>query len=210
MPRVRAQLAIQAPPELLQRLRAAAAAQNRSITGLVIEWIEAGLSGALPAAGAAPAAAELLERVAALEAGLAELRAAARVTPAPRSAERVEPLRVPLGRGQLEIIGANHLRPPAEPEPASPERVNPAALSGDALPQRRLTPSEAAGLLTTPQVGEALGLSSDSALTNWIAREASKRGGSAVGGIYRGHRLRGKGLLPGGQKPGWLWEPVEA
>jgi hypothetical protein len=219
--RTRSQLAIQAPPELLERLRAAAAAQRRTVTGLVIKWIEAGLSGALPAAGAAPAGpaaagAELLERVAALEAGLSELQAhrapasPERVTLAPRSGERVEPLRVPLGRGQLEIIGANHLRPPADPEPASPERVNPAARSGDALPQRRLTPSEAAGLLTTPQVGEALGLSSDSALTNWIAREASKRGGSAVGGIYRGHRLRGKGLLPGGQKPGWLWEPIEA
>ena len=98
---------------------------------------------------------------------------------------------------------------PLIPAPASPERVNPAPLPGDALPQRRLTPAEAAGLLTTPQVGDALGLSSDSALTNWIRREADKRG-SAVGGIYRGHRLRGKGLLPGGQKPGWLWEPVDA
>jgi hypothetical protein len=106
----------------------------------------------------------------------------------------------------MEIIGAAHLQAPA----ASPERVNlPAQLGEPApLPERRLTPAEAAGLLTTPEVGKALGLSSDSALTNWIAREASKRGGSAVGGIYRGHRLRGKGLLPGGQKPGWLWEPA--
>ena len=199
MPRVRAQLAIQAPPELLERLRAAAAVQRRTVTGLVIEWIEAGLSGALPAAGAGPAGADLLERVAALEAAVGELQrrpaSPERVTAAPRSGE---PLRPPLD--QLPLI----------PEPASPEWVNPAALSGDALPQRRLTPAEAAGLLTTPEVGEALGLASDSALTNWIAREASKRGGSAVGGIYRGHRLRGKGLLPGGQKPGWLWEPVEA
>jgi hypothetical protein len=213
--RNRSQLAIQAPPELLERLRAAAAAQRRTVTGLVIEWIEAGLSGTLPAAEVAPAAdAELMERVAALEACLAELQrrpaSPERVNTAPRSGERVEPLRVPLGRGQLEIIGANHLRPPAEPAPASPEQVSSAPALGEQLPQRRLTPAEAAGLLTTPEVGQALGLSSDSALTNWIAREASKRGGSAVGGIYRGHRLRGKALLPGGQKPGWLWELVEA
>jgi len=62
-------------------------------------------------------------------------------------------------------------------------------------------------LITTPAVGDALGLGSHSALTNWIAREA-KKNGSAVGLIYRGHRLRGKALLPGGQKPGWLWEQV--
>ena len=149
-----------------------------------------------PATGA-----QLLERVAALEAAVAQLQRAAsteRVKAAPRSGDapgaeplpRVEPLRVPLGQGQLEIIGARHLSP-SEPEP---------------LPMRRLTPAEAAGLLTTPEVGQALGLASDSALTNWIAREAAKRGGTAVGGIYRGHRLRGKGLLPGGQKPGWLWK----
>lgn len=99
------------------------------------------------------------------------------------------------------------LEAPAPPKPASPRQVA-APQAGDAeLPQRRLTPAEAAGLLTTPEVGAALGLGSDSALTNWIAREA-KKNGSAVGSIYRGHRLRGKGLLPGGQKPGWLWEPV--
>jgi hypothetical protein len=184
-----------APPELLERLRAAAAAERRTVTGLVIEWIEAGLSGALPAAGATPAAgAELLERVAALETGLAELRAAARVTPAPRSGERVEPLRVPLGRGQLEIIGANHLRPPAEPEPASPERVNPAALSGDAL--------------TTAELCERYGLSRGS-WNNWA-------GGAGRVGTVRHHptagswRLIGKAPAPGGGPDRWLWEPVEA
>jgi hypothetical protein len=94
--------------------------------------------------------------------------------------------------------------------PASPKRVSLTAQPGEPLPlpERRLTLAEASGLLTTPEVGKALGLSSDSAPTNWIAREASKRNGSAVGGIYRGHRLRRKALLPGGQKPGWLWEPV--
>ena len=209
MPRNRAgaQLAINAPPELLERLRAAAAARRQTVTAVVVEAIEAALSGGLQAAAAPAAGAQLLERVAALEAAVALLQRPAspeRVKAAPRSGDA-------LGPGQLEIIGARHLSPP-EPEAASPEQVEPIARTGEPepLPVRRLTPAEAAGLLTTPEVGQALGLASDSALTNWIAREAAKRGGTAVGGIYRGHRLRGKGLLPGGQKPGWLWERVEA
>jgi hypothetical protein len=113
---------------------------------------------------------------------------------------------------RLEALEAD--RPPAKPASpkqvtaAPPERLVAATHAGDAeLPERRLTAAEAAGLLTTPEVGTALGLGSHSALTNWIAREA-KKNGSAVGSIYHGHRLRGKGLLPGGQKPGWLWEPA--
>lgn len=98
--------------------------------------------------------------------------------------------------------------PPRQGAAPSPDQQAAAPQAGEAeLPQRRLTTAEAAGLLTTPEVGDALGLGSHSALTNWIAREA-KKNGSAVGLIYRGHRLRGKGLLPGGQKPGWLWSPV--
>jgi hypothetical protein len=81
------------------------------------------------------------------------------------------------------------------------------AQPGEPLPERRLTAAEAAGLLTTPELAKALGLRSDSAPTNWIAREA-KKNGSAVGSIYRRHRLRGMGLLPGGQRPGWLWEQL--
>ena len=209
MPRNRAgaQLAINASPVLLERLRAAALARRQTVTAVVVEAIEAALSGGRQAAAAPAAGAQLLERVAALEAAVAQLQRPAspeRVKAAPRSGDA-------LGPGQLEIIGARHLSPP-EPEAASPERVEPIAQTGEPepLPVRRLTPAEAAGLLTTPEVGQALGLASDSALTNWIAREAAKRGGTAVGGIYRGHRLRGKGLLPGGQKPGWLWERVEA
>ena len=209
MPRNRAgaQLAINASPVLLERLRAAALARRQTVTAVVVEAIEAALSGALPAAAAPAAGAQLLERVAALEAAVAQLQRPAspeRVKAAPRSGDA-------LGPGQLEIIAPRYLSPP-EPEAASPERVEPIARTGEPepLPVRRLTPAEAAGLLTTPEVGQALGLASDSALTNWIAREAAKRGGTAVGGIYRGHRLRGKGLLPGGQKPGWLWERVDA
>ena len=78
------------------------------------------------------------------------------------------------------------------------------------LPERRLSPDEAAGLVTLPELAQALGLAGGSAVTNWIAREAAKRGGDPVGAVYRGHRLRGKGLLPGAQKPGWLFERVAA
>lgn len=174
------QLNLKVPPAVLDHWRAQAAAQGLSVR----DWL---VSIAAPTAAPGPGPAggdELADRVAQLEASVAELREAV---------------------AQLEAgrIGS----PPA----ALGERLQQApSIAGPALlPERRLTPAEAAGLLTTPEVGEALGLASDSALTNWISREASKRGGSAVGAIYRGHRLRGKGLLPGGQKPGWLWERVE-
>ena len=105
------QLSLKLPPEVLAdwRRRAAEAGHGASVR----DWLIARVGPAAGPAPAAPAAAELLERVAALEAGLAELRAAARVTPAPRSAE---PLRLP--PDQLPLI--------PEPVPAAP-------LSGDAL-----------------------------------------------------------------------------
>ena len=87
MPRVRSQLAIQASPELLERLRAAAAAQRRTVTSLVVEWIELGLSGALVAPGAPAPAGALHARVEALEKAVAQLQAAA----LPRSERRPRP-----------------------------------------------------------------------------------------------------------------------
>jgi len=182
MPRVRSQLAIEVPPELLQRLRKAACKQGRTVTALVVEAIEAAMAGTRPTPQQQEpdqlALSLLASRVAALEAVLQQPRRPAPLPPPVTVPEPWEPL----------------------PEPELPAGVAP-------LPERRLTHAEAAGLLTTPEVGAALGLASYSALTNWIARE-SKKNGSAVGRVYRGHRLRGMGLLPGGQKPGWLWEPV--
>jgi hypothetical protein len=61
--RVRSQLAIQAPPELLARLRSAATAQGRTTTSVCIEALENWLNRA----GAAPPSADLAQRVAALE-----------------------------------------------------------------------------------------------------------------------------------------------
>ena len=174
----RPQLAINCPAPLLERLRAAAAERGTTVTTLVLAWVEAGLDAGLDPSRPAPRP-DLDQRLDAVERRLDALEAPAPARPAS----------------------------PRQVTAAPPERLVAAIQAGDAeLPQRRLTAAEAAGLLTTPEVGAALGLSSDSALTNWIAREA-KKNGSAVGSIYHGHRLRGKGLLPGGQKPGWLWEP---
>jgi hypothetical protein len=103
MPRIRTQLAIQAPPELLTRVKAAATARGQTVTRLLIDWIEAGLAGDLPAPAAGS---DLLARVAALEAAVGDLRR-------PTSPEPVTPKRVPMGAGTLEIIGAAHLRPAA-------------------------------------------------------------------------------------------------
>ena len=75
--RRRRQLAIQVPDDLPERVRAAAAAQKRTATSLLLEWIEAGLAGA-PAAGAP--AGDLLARIEALEVAVAALP---RPAPAP-------------------------------------------------------------------------------------------------------------------------------
>ena len=95
-------------------------------------------------------------------------------------------------------------------EQLSPVLEQPLSLDSEALPlpERRLTAAEAEGLLPLPQVVEQLGLSGGgSAVTNWIARETTKNAGSVpLGAVYRGWRLRGKGLLPGGQKAGWLFD----
>jgi len=89
MPRVRSQLAIQASPELLERVRAAAAAQRRTVTSLVVEWVEAGLSGALVAPTASAAGSDLQTRVQALEKAVADLQSPRPTTagraPLPRS-----------------------------------------------------------------------------------------------------------------------------
>ena len=174
----RTQLAINCPAPLLERLRAAAAAQGTTVTSLVLAWVEAGLDAGLDA---------------------------------PRSGldQRLDPSR-PAPRPDLDQrLDAVERRLDALEVPAPASRVSLPAQPGEPLPlpERRLTAAEAAGLLTTPEVGTALGLGSHSALTNWIAREA-KKNGSAVGSIYRGHRLRGMGLLPGGQRSGWLWEQL--
>ena len=93
-----AQLSLELEPQLLERLRARAAADDRPLAALVRRWLEAGLSGALEhqAAPAGPDLADLAARVGWLEAELAQLRNATpkRVAPAPRADEPVTPDRV--------------------------------------------------------------------------------------------------------------------
>ena len=101
MPRIRTQLAIQAPPDLLARVKAAATARGQTVTRLLVGWIEAGLAGELPAPAAGP---DLLARVEALEAAVSDLQR-------PAAPEPVPPKRVSMGPETLEIIGAAHLRP---------------------------------------------------------------------------------------------------
>lgn len=188
MPRDRkgAQLSLELEPELLQRLRARAAADGRPLAALVRRWIEAGLGGALEQQTGAPAGPDLLARVEALEAAVADLQRPAspeRVSAAPRSAQPVTPKRVPLGPGQLEIIGAAHL----QAEPPSP----------DPPP----------GPITTVQLVERTG-TSRTAWNTWATKAAP--------GDVRHHpqagswRLIGKGPPPGdlGGPARWLWEPA--
>jgi len=174
----RPQLAINCPAPLLERLKAAAAAQGTTVTSLVLAWVEAGLDAALDAPRSGLGQRLDLSRPASRSDLDQRLDAVER---------RLDALEVPAPASRVSL--------PAQPDEPLP------------LPERRLTAAEAAGLLTTPELAKALGLGSHSALTNWIAREA-KKNGSAVGSIYRRHRLRGMGLLPGGQRPGWLWEQV--
>jgi hypothetical protein len=100
-----AQLAFELPRELLERLRAQAAAERRTVAALLRGWIEAGL--AAPAAPAAPGVdlSDLSERVGSLERELAQLR---RPTP-------------PVTANSSNL-------------PASPDRVIPAPLVGEVPP----------------------------------------------------------------------------
>lgn len=75
MPRVRSQLAIQADPALLQRLRSHAETSGRTVTSLVLEGIEAVLSGRLGMAGPGKADPELLARIEVVELRLQQLEA---------------------------------------------------------------------------------------------------------------------------------------
>ena len=143
----------------------------------VRDWLLARLG---PAAAGPPGPDLLADRVALLERTTAELAAAI------AQLQRSAPAAAPRSHGPDPVEA-----PPADLPP---------------LPSRRLTAEEAHGLLTTPEVSQALGLASDSAITNWIRRQTAKRGGSAVGATYRGHRLRGMAQLPGASRPGWLWE----
>lgn len=61
--RVRTQLALQVTPDLLARVKAAAASQGRTVTSLALQWLEEGLAGT----SAPSPAPDLLQRLQRLE-----------------------------------------------------------------------------------------------------------------------------------------------
>lgn len=102
------QLAIELPPELLQRLKAHAAAAEQPVAAVVRRWIEAGLAGAV-GQGAAPAPADLAERLAAVEAALAQLQAA---RPSPERVSQPSPVRVTPSPERVQLTLTGEQSPP--------------------------------------------------------------------------------------------------
>ena len=189
MPRDRkgAQLSLELEPQLLERLRARAAAEGRPLAVMVRRWLEAGLSGALEqqaGPAAVPDLADLVERVERLEAELAQIR---------RSPERVEPLPAP--------------QSPA-PAAASPARVNPPSPERQPDDVRRpvsqITPTGDA--ITTAELAERTG-TNRSAWNNW-ARDKQPGAVRKMSPDVGQWRLVGKAAAEAGGPARWLWEPV--
>jgi hypothetical protein len=224
---------------LLERLRNEAEQRSTTVTSLVLAWVEAGLNSRQTAYSspseqriddvATESGAALGERINELTRRLDEVAlvlglkgggqagTAAPAQPAPSAADS-------LVRDALAKSGVLNLREAQETGNVPPAFKQMAGLSPQAakaattalvtevmpLPERRLTPEEAAGLSTLPAVALDLGLGGrGSSITNWIARQAKARGVDVpLGSVSRGWRLRGKALLPGGQKPGWIFDRV--
>lgn len=173
------QLAIELPPELLQRLKAQAATEERPVAALVRRWIEAGLSGALESGAAVPAAAgDLVERLEALEAAVAALQQQqgrpARI-PKPAPVAPLPPELHPSGEGSEE---------PRKGEPAIPPL-------GD-VP---------AGAITTAELAVRIGMNRKS-----LNERLRRAGGARIGLEMGGWRCVGHRAPEGGGPPRWLWE----
>lgn len=180
MPRDRkgAQLSLELEPQLLERLRARAAAEGRPLAVMVRRWLEAGLSGALEqqaGPAAVPDLADLVERVERLEAELAQIR---------RSPERVEPLPAPQSPAPAAAS-------PARVNSPSPERVSQITPTGDAI--------------TTAELAKRTG-SNRGGWNNWAA--ADRIGEVRAHPQAGSWRLVGKAPAPGGGPERWLWEPA--
>ena len=87
MPRVRSQLALQLPPELIARIKAEADARGQTLTAMVRSWLEAALQHP-PSPAAGP---ELEPRLAAIEARLAALEQPPTRSPRPATAAALLP-----------------------------------------------------------------------------------------------------------------------
>jgi len=174
------QLNVRVPVELAERLRNAARERHSTPGALVAQALEQFLTAPL-AIDSRPLAID--------RSGLAEVL------------KRLESLEQKTAKQSQQ---AHHL--PHGPAALAASAPPPKQMNQlEALPDRRLTPQEAEGLLTGPQLCAALGLASESSFTNWIRRLGPVE---AVGQVFHGHRLLGKGLLPGSAKPIWLWRKV--
>lgn len=175
------QLAIELPPELLQRLKAQAATEERPVAALVRRWIEAGLSGALGSGAAAPAAAgDLVERLEALEAAVAALQQ-----------QQSRPARTPKPAPAASL--PLELHPPDEgsEEPRTGE---------PAIPPLREVP---AGAITTAELAVRIGVNRKS-----LNERLRRSGGARIGLEMGSWRCVGHHYPEGGGPPRWLWEPA--
>ena len=109
-----AQLSFELPPGLLERLRAHAAAERRTVAAVLRGWIEAGLAGAL-------------------ERDVAQLQLGA--IKATKRRERPDPL--PAVKVS-EMSDSGGFPPDLQEPPASPDRVIPAPPVGDAITTAQL------------------------------------------------------------------------
>ena len=185
------QLAIELPPELLQRLKTHAAANDQPVAALVRRWIEAGLDGALRAGAAGPDAPGLADRVAALEAAVTALQQ----QPAPRSPRPPKPPAADLGDplDEQPPLGAQEQLSLEDPRPSA---------------WIQLPPVDAPeGAITTVQLAERTGTNKNG-WNNW-ARDKNP-------GAVRHHPEAGSWKLVGrfpsgsGGPDRCMWEPVAA
>ena len=174
-----AQLSFELPPELLERLRAHALSERRTVAALLRGWIEAGLAGALePSAEPSAALVGLTNRLGALERDVAQLQLGA--IKATKRQQRP---------GPLPAVKASDLGGSPPDPPASADRVIPAPPAGDAI--------------TTVELAERTGTSRPG-WNNWAARATlgDVRDHPQAGSW----RLAGKASASGGGPERWLWE----
>jgi predicted DNA-binding protein len=178
------QLAIELPPELLQRLKAHAAASDRPVSALVRRWIEAGLNRALEADAPAFDGTDLAQRVQALEAAVAALQKQAAI---PRSTRPTKPSPPPASEPlELELdLGSSKPNPSAK---------------GSTIPQMGDAPE---GGITTAALAEALGMKRGS-----LNERLRRMGGAREGLELDGWRCCGQVAPLSGGPPRWVWEPA--
>jgi hypothetical protein len=182
------QLAIELPPELLQRLKTHAAANDQPVAALVRRWIEAGLGGALKAGAAAPDATGLADRVAALEAAVAALQQQG----TPRAPRIPKP---PAGEPLELAFDLSPAAPKPEPLPLA---------GGSQIPHAGDAPAAA---ITTVQLADQTGTNKNG-WNNW-ARDKNP-------GAVRHHPEAGSWRLVGrfpsgsGGPDRCMWEPAAA